>query len=455
MRVAVKSPTGLKVLYTLGSRLGLIDSVVEKAVPADTGSDSPARYKSADAAGVPASTDNGYPFRELQHSFSLSKFYAGLFDPVEKQEESEQPPQQVSPPEEAGVVAAELPAEQPRQPPAEPSPDCEPAFEFEFGRLTTGADRRAPEPAQPRAHEEASELVFDLDRLAISNRPPGLQELAGALSIHGQPHPPASLHTVLSRKKIAVIGFPSEQEAWLSQTFEAQFSVPYPVSQQEAVEKWTELCQADLLLVHAPLEWEVTEPIDPGYLSRIDKPALVCGSRNLLTRLAQVSQVGLRDYQPLPCPAEEIAWRAATLIRRPQVAQLQRASRTTRREKPEILIADDDVTTRTLLSSLLSKYGMVCHVADNGGHALDIIRTIRPDAVVMDITMTSMDGFQVLAAVRQDPTLSQMRALLLTSRSAEVDKLQAFALGADDYVTKPFSPMELAARLKRLLRREP
>src|ERR1700748_2311781 len=95
---------------------------------------------------------------------------------------------------------------------------------------------------------------------------------------------------------------------------------------------------------------------------------------------------------------------------------------------------------------------MICHLAENGAEALEIFKSKRPCAVVMDIIMPSMDGFQILAAVKQDPDLQNIPVLLLTSRNAEVDKLQAFALGADDYLVKPFSPMELAVRLKRLLK---
>ena len=122
-----------------------------------------------------------------------------------------------------------------------------------------------------------------------------------------------------------------------------------------------------------------------------------------------------------------------------------------RADPPEVVIAEDDTTTRALLSAMLSRHGMVCHVTDNGGTALELVRRLHPAAVVLDVSMPCLDGYQVLTAIKQDPSLASVQVVLLTSRQTELDVLQGFGLGADDYMTKPFSPMELAARIKRLL----
>jgi DNA-binding response OmpR family regulator len=76
---------------------------------------------------------------------------------------------------------------------------------------------------------------------------------------------------------------------------------------------------------------------------------------------------------------------------------------------------------------------------------------VRPDAAVLDVNMPGMDGYAVLSAIRQEGI--PLRVLLLTARQQESDVIRGFTLGADDYVVKPFSPMELVARLKRLLGR--
>jgi DNA-binding response OmpR family regulator len=104
-----------------------------------------------------------------------------------------------------------------------------------------------------------------------------------------------------------------------------------------------------------------------------------------------------------------------------------------------------------LVRTALANFSMACVTAPNGSDALEIIRTRRPQAAVLDVNMPGMDGYEVLAAIRREeiPT----RVLMLTARQQENDILRGFALGADDYVIKPFSPVELTARLKRLLGR--
>jgi len=117
-----------------------------------------------------------------------------------------------------------------------------------------------------------------------------------------------------------------------------------------------------------------------------------------------------------------------------------------------VVIADDDDAVRTVVRSALEKYGWRCRVATNGSDALQLIREQRPDAAVLDVNMPGMDGFEVLAAVRAEGI--PVRVILLTARQQEQDVLRGFSLGSDDYVVKPFSPMELVARLKRLSARD-
>jgi CheY-like chemotaxis protein len=118
-----------------------------------------------------------------------------------------------------------------------------------------------------------------------------------------------------------------------------------------------------------------------------------------------------------------------------------------------VLVADDDTTVIALLSATLSNYGIECHAAADGQEALDLARQLRPDALVLDVNMPHLDGFAVLAAVRNDPGLRETPVLMLSARHQEADVLRGFGLGADDYVSKPFNPMELAVRLKRMLGR--
>jgi DNA-binding response OmpR family regulator len=114
-----------------------------------------------------------------------------------------------------------------------------------------------------------------------------------------------------------------------------------------------------------------------------------------------------------------------------------------------VLIADDDPTVLALVGASLKNFGMDCQTASDGRSAVDAIRRERPHAAILDVNMPGMDGYQVLAAIRSEKL--PVRVLLLTARQQEQDILRGFTLGADDYLVKPFNPMELVARLKRLL----
>ena len=91
---------------------------------------------------------------------------------------------------------------------------------------------------------------------------------------------------------------------------------------------------------------------------------------------------------------------------------------------------------------------MVCRIDRLGCHRYD-----PSSESILEIGLPGLDGFQILAALKRDPDLAKVRVVFLTARQNEADILRAFGLGADDYITKPFSPMEVAARLKRILGR--
>jgi DNA-binding response OmpR family regulator len=96
---------------------------------------------------------------------------------------------------------------------------------------------------------------------------------------------------------------------------------------------------------------------------------------------------------------------------------------------------------------------MECYVARNGEDALEMARGKQIDASILEVGLPGLDGFQILAALKRDPDMAKVRVMFLTARQSEADILRAFGLGADDYIIKPFSPMEVCARLKRLLGR--
>jgi DNA-binding response OmpR family regulator len=115
-----------------------------------------------------------------------------------------------------------------------------------------------------------------------------------------------------------------------------------------------------------------------------------------------------------------------------------------------ILIVDDDPELTEAVSWYLEAEGMRATRVTNGAAALEVFRAERPDAVIIDIMMPGMDGFELCRAIRRQ---SRVPVLMLSARDGEVDKVRALNIGADDYVTKPFGAMELVARIRALLRR--
>ena len=115
-----------------------------------------------------------------------------------------------------------------------------------------------------------------------------------------------------------------------------------------------------------------------------------------------------------------------------------------------ILVVDDEARIRGIVRGYLENDGYEVAEAGDGDAALTIADDWRPDLVVLDVMMPGADGLEVLRRLR---TTSEVPVILLTARSEEVDKLVGLSVGADDYVTKPFSPRELVARIKAVLRR--
>ena len=116
----------------------------------------------------------------------------------------------------------------------------------------------------------------------------------------------------------------------------------------------------------------------------------------------------------------------------------------------KMLIVDDDLHLRALVKTYAEMDDFHCHEAENGIQALEMAAKYAFDIIVLDVMMPEMDGFEMLGKLRE---FSQTPVILLTARKEEYDKLFGFNLGADDYVPKPFSPKELMARIKAVLKR--
>jgi DNA-binding response OmpR family regulator len=117
----------------------------------------------------------------------------------------------------------------------------------------------------------------------------------------------------------------------------------------------------------------------------------------------------------------------------------------------QVLVVDDEPHIRTVLRGYLEAEGFAVSEAADGEAAVSQVRQHPPDLVLLDVMLPGIDGLEVLRRVR---TFSDVYVILVTARTEEVDKLVGLGVGADDYVTKPFSPREVAARVKAVLRRD-
>ena len=115
-----------------------------------------------------------------------------------------------------------------------------------------------------------------------------------------------------------------------------------------------------------------------------------------------------------------------------------------------VLVVDDDESVRVLLTRYLEMEGFQVDQVSDGGGALGAIASSNPDLVLLDLMLPAQDGLDILTRLRRD---SDVPVILLTARGSEADRILGLKLGADDYVVKPFSPGELAARINSVLRR--
>lgn len=121
--------------------------------------------------------------------------------------------------------------------------------------------------------------------------------------------------------------------------------------------------------------------------------------------------------------------------------------------KGRILIVEDEPSIREILSYNLAREGFDVQVESDGSRVPELLRHDRPELMILDLMLPGLDGFEILRLIRREATTADLPVLILSAREEEVDRIVGLELGADDYVTKPFSPREVVLRVKALLRR--
>jgi DNA-binding response OmpR family regulator len=123
--------------------------------------------------------------------------------------------------------------------------------------------------------------------------------------------------------------------------------------------------------------------------------------------------------------------------------------------RPKILIVDDEPEAVELVEFNLKQAGFDVAVAADGAEAVKKARSLSPNLIVLDVMLPELDGLEVCRMLRRDPATVGIPIIMLTAKASEVDRIVGLEIGADDYITKPFSPRELILRIKKMLQRVP
>src|SRR5215213_4604108 len=121
--------------------------------------------------------------------------------------------------------------------------------------------------------------------------------------------------------------------------------------------------------------------------------------------------------------------------------------------RAHVLVVDDDKSIVKVVRSYLEQAGYEVSTALDGEHALHLLRSERPDLLVLDLMLPDRDGWEITRIIRNDQSLGAMPIIMLTARVEDTDKIVGLELGADDYMTKPFNAREIVARVRAVLRR--
>jgi two-component system cell cycle response regulator len=260
---------------------------------------------------------------------------------------------------------------------------------------------------------------------------------------------PGPVAASLGGRQFAAIGFSEIEASRLTGALEGtQAAVRSVAPKPNGFQEWHLF---DAVIVNVAEEAEAPQS---SVLAQITKPLVAIGLSTTALEAALNAHRGEHDFLLRPWSPSELVLRCyAVLTRSAQMARPSNGPADGGRAR--VLIGEDDPTTVTLLERILKNYGVDCRAVSSGGQVLEAVVRSRPDLVVLDINMPELDGFEVLSTLKNNADTFDIPVVLLTARQQEADILRGFSLGAEDYITKPFSPMELVARIKRTLRRAP
>ncbi len=273
--------------------------------------------------------------------------------------------------------------------------------------------------------------------------------LSEASSESRSAHVAATVRKGLAGKRFGLVNFADTEISRISLLLREMKAYALVLDPCE-LEKQDALEAVDVLIVSAGGQLAMQPDIPERAPLFTCRPHLIVGDAESIGIWG--ASEGPRDFILRPWDAEELFFRCYHLLSRVSKSTAVSAMRDSAETKARILLVDDDPTIISLVRMTLESYKIECHTADRGGLAFDMALRIKPDAIVLDINMPELDGFAVLTRLRQTDRTRSIPVVMLTALRQEKDVIRGFALGADDYVVKPFNPIELAARLRRLLK---
>jgi len=252
------------------------------------------------------------------------------------------------------------------------------------------------------------------------------------------------LAEVIAGTRIAIVGCPPEVSARLVRELDALQAFARAVDLASMNTDAGAVRRYDLIVLGFATPAASLEAIMSAPWVKSGVPLLAVAPAGVLTSHLAAIQAGAMQFIAEPWTDGELLVRAAAAL-----WTVPRAAAAPARDL--VLIADDDPSVTALLRVALESTGVRCHIVNDGRQALSAAREQRPSAILLDVNMPGLSGFEVLSALRREPACEGARIILLTGCEQEVDVLRGFGLGADDYIVKPFNPMEVVARVRRFL----
>jgi two-component system cell cycle response regulator DivK len=303
---------------------------------------------------------------------------------------------------------------------------------------------------QARKIEVSVESAEDVNVLSVRE---GLEELkrlitAAAAAPAFELALPTEIVKTLSGKRIGLADFSEPEANRIAQALDraACFTLRIETPPEGLSQTMVERFDIVILNLNGAPDSAYQNSTSPG----LQKPILLVGSRACVSDDVTSIETPARDFLMTPWDPEELLVRCCKLIS----GGLRNAAPSRKEGPAQIVIADDDPAIGALLTAVLRRTGAECTIARSGTEALALVREVLPEVLILDVNMPGIDGFEVLTNLRVDNLTARIPVVLLTARQQEADVLKGFSCGASDYITKPFNPMEVTARVARYLPRK-